>query len=49
MLVTNVKDLGYGGTGTIEPNPDIPDEGEALLKVDLNVKPWVVRKIDVEL
>ena len=49
MLVTNVKDLGYGGQGTIEPNPDIPDEGEALLKVVLNVKPWVVRKIDVEL
>lgn len=49
MLVTSVKDLGYGGTGTIEPNPDIPDEGEASLKVVLNVKPWVLRKIDVEL
>jgi hypothetical protein len=49
MLVTSVKDLGFGGKGTIEPNPDIPDEGEASLKVVLNVKPWVVRKINVEL
>ena len=43
MLVTNVSDLGYGGTGTIEINPDTPDEGEAYLKVVLNVKPWIVR------
>lgn len=49
MLVTSVKDLGFGGTGTIIPNPDIPDEGEASLKVILNVKPWILRKIDVEL
>ena len=49
MLVTSVKDLGFGGTFMIEPNPDIPDEGEAKLKVVLNVKPWVLRKIDVEL
>jgi len=49
MLVTSVKDLGYSGKAIIEPNPDIPDEGEARLKVVLNVKPWVQRKIDVEL
>ena len=49
MLVTGVKDLGFDGTFMIEPNPDIPDEGEAKLKVVLNVKPWVLRKIDVEL
>jgi hypothetical protein len=49
MLVTSVKDLGYSGKAIIEPNPDVPDEGEARLKVVLNVKPWVQRKIDVEL
>ena len=43
LLVTNVSDLGYGGTGTLDISPDTPDEGEAALKVVLNVKPWIVR------
>ncbi len=40
MLITNVSGLG-NGPGV--PNPDVPDEGEAYLKVILNVKPWIVR------
>lgn len=44
LLVTNVSDLGYGGTGTLDDiSTDTPDEGEAALKVVLNVKPWIVR------
>ena len=43
MLVTNVSDLGEGGTGTITVSPDIPDEGETILQVTINVKPWIVR------
>jgi hypothetical protein len=46
MLVTSVEDLG---DGTPEIVPDTPDEGETKLKVVLNVKPWIVRNIDVEL
>ena len=46
MLVTSVSDLG---DGTPEIVPDTPDEGETNLKVVLNVKPWIVRNLDVEL
>ena len=42
MLITNVSDLGEG---TIEVIPDTPDEGETRLKVELNVKPWIVRDL----
>lgn len=45
MLVTNVSDLGHGGDELIDVNPDTPDEGEAKLKVVLNVKPWIVRDL----
>jgi len=41
MLITNVSDLGYNVPS--KPDPDVPDEGEAYLKVILNVKPWIVR------
>jgi hypothetical protein len=43
MLVTNVSDLGHGGTVPLVVVPDTPDEGETYLKVVLNVKPWIVR------
>ncbi len=42
MLITNVSDLG---DGTLKPDPDTPDEGETRLKVELNVKPWIVRDL----
>ena len=42
MLITNVSDLG---DGTIPVDPDTPDEGETRLKVELNVKPWIVRDL----
>ena len=42
MLVTNISGLG---TGTIFVVPDNPDEGETNLKVELNVKPWIVRDL----
>lgn len=45
MCITNVSDLGYGGTGVIDINPDTPDEGETYLKIQLNVKPWVIRDL----
>lgn len=45
MLITNVSDIGEGGTGTIIVTPDTPDEGEASLQVVLNVKPWIVRDL----
>ena len=45
MLVTNVSDLGEGGTGIMVVTPDVPDEGEASLNVVLNVKPWIVRDL----
>jgi hypothetical protein len=43
ILVTSVSDLGTPHTGNIPVNPDTPDEGEAYLKVVINVKPWIVR------
>ncbi len=45
LMITSVSGLGYNGTGTdpSDPTPDTPDEGEAYLKVILNVKPWIVR------
>jgi hypothetical protein len=50
LYVTNVSGLGEGGDGTINVDPDIPDEGEASLQVDLKVKPWIVRdQIDIVL
>jgi hypothetical protein len=49
MTVVSVGDLGFGGTGEIEPDVDIPDEGESKLKVILNVKKWIQRNIDVKL
>lgn len=42
MLISNVSDLG---DGTIPVDPDTPDEGETRLKVELNVKPWIVRDL----
>ena len=42
MLITNVSDLGYA---EVHVDPDMPDEGEAFLKVVLNVKPWIVRDL----
>lgn len=42
MLITNVSDLG---DGTIIVDPDTPDEGETRLKLELNVKPWIVRDL----
>lgn len=42
MLITNVSDLGPGEPTIV---PDTPDEGETLLKVVLNVKPWIVRDL----
>lgn len=42
MLITNVSGLG---DGTIAVDPDTPDEGETRLKVELNVKPWIVRDL----
>jgi hypothetical protein len=42
MLVTNISGLG---DGTIKVDPDTPDEGETRLKVELNVKPWIVRDL----
>ena len=42
MLISNVSDLG---DGTIPIDPDTPDEGETRLKVELNVKPWIVRDL----
>lgn len=42
MLITNVSDLGYA---EVPVDPDLPDEGEAFLKVVLNVKPWIVRDL----
>lgn len=40
LLITNVSGLG---NDTLVPDIDIPDEGETLLQVVLNVKPWIVR------
>ena len=45
MLVTNVSDLGQSGTAYLNVLPDIPDEGEASLQVELNVVPWIVRDL----
>ncbi|MCR4810313.1 MAG: Mfa1 family fimbria major subunit [Prevotella sp.] len=42
ILVANVSGLGYY---EIPINPDTPDEGEAYLKVVINVKPWIVRDL----
>ena len=42
MLVANISDLG---DGTMPIDPDTPDEGETRLKVELNVKPWIVRDL----
>lgn len=42
MLVTNVSGLG---SSVLPVDPDTPDEGEAYLKVVLNVKPWIVRDL----
>ena len=42
MLVTSISGLG---DGTIKVDPDTPDEGETRLKVELNVKPWIVRDL----
>ena len=42
MLIANISDLG---DGTITIDPDTPDEGETRLKVELNVKPWIVRDL----
>lgn len=42
MLITNISGLG---DGTIKVDPDTPDEGETRLKVELNVKPWIVRDL----
>jgi len=41
LLVTKITDLGPGNP---KLDPDTPDEGEAYLKVEINVKPWIVRK-----
>ncbi len=50
LYVTGVSDLGDGNDGTINVDPDIPDEGEASLQVDLIVKPWIIREqIDIVL
>lgn len=43
ILVANVSDIGTPDTGKIPVDPDTPDEGEAYLKVVINVKPWIVR------
>lgn len=40
LTVTNIS---YLGPGTPNPVPDTPDEGESYLKIELNVKPWIVR------
>lgn len=40
LLITNISDLGMGLPAV---NTDTPDEGETYLKVQVNVKPWIVR------
>ena len=42
LRITNVADLGQPD---LHIDPDTPDEGEALIKVILNVKPWIVRDL----
>lgn len=42
LRITNVADLGQPN---LHIDPDTPDEGEALIKVVLNVKPWIVRDL----
>ena len=42
LLVTNVSDLGFQDPPIFT---DAPDEGEAYLKVVLNVRPWIVRDL----
>lgn len=46
ILVSNVS-----GPGDPVPviNPDTPDEGETYLKVIVNVKPWIVRDLNIVL
>ena len=44
MLVTNITGLG---DTDITIDPDKPDEGETYLKVKLNVKPWILRDINI--
>ena len=42
LRITNIADLGQPN---LHIDPDTPDEGEALIKVVLNVKPWIVRDL----
>jgi hypothetical protein len=44
MLVTNITGLGDADITIV---PDKPDEGETYLKVVLNVKPWILRDINI--
>jgi hypothetical protein len=41
-----VKGLGYDDLILI---PDTPDEGETDINVILRVKPWIVRKLNINL
>ena len=46
MLITKISGLGDNG---VPVDPDRPDEGETYLKVVLNVKPWIVRELNIVL
>jgi hypothetical protein len=46
ITVTNVEDLG---PQTPPSDPDTPDEGETYLKLVINVKPWIIRNLDIVL
>lgn len=46
IVVANVSEIGDQQPVV---NPDTPDEGETYLKVILNVKPWILRNLDIVL
>ena len=46
MKVTGITDMGEG---TLEIIPDTPDEGLTKLQIEIDVKPWVVRNINIVL
>jgi hypothetical protein len=46
MLITKISGLG---DGIPQVDTDKPDEGETYLKVVLNVKPWIVRDLNIVL
>lgn len=42
ILISDVSGLG---DAKVDVDPDLPNEGQAYLKVVLNVKPWIVRDL----